>query len=195
LLRECADTFEDSFDNDRDRVALLAATRAIRELEVERRRERQLDSQRLKREFALGHEGISDQFMQLQLEHKQLSKRLQEFEKKRLPISRGSDDGSSVFSDQDGSERQFRSAFSAFAPSRPSDMLRGDEAFSKSSESRRRFRGGDLSCRELKVRSRCAEFEPFVATNVPLDDDTGEEDGRFELDRPMYDGRSKHNHA
>ena len=73
LLRECADTFEDSFDNDGDRVALLAATRAIRELEVERRRERQLDSQRLKREFALGHEGISDQFMQLQLEHKQLS--------------------------------------------------------------------------------------------------------------------------
>ena len=160
--------------------------------------ERQLDSQQLKREFAFGHEGISDQFMQLQLEHKQLSKRLQEFEKKRLPISRGSDDGSSVFSDQDGSERQFRSAFSAYAPSRPSDKLRGDEVFSESSEGRRSFRGGDLSSRELKVRSRAQRSSRSSLSSrpkLPLDDDTGEEDGRFELDRPMYDGRSKHNHA
>ena len=103
-----------------------------------------------------------------------------------------------MFSDQDGSERQFRSAFSAFAPSRPSDKLRGDEAFSESSEGRRSFRGGDLSSRELQFRSRAQRLSRSGLSSrakFQHDEDIGEEDDRFEPDRSTYEGRSKHNHA
>jgi hypothetical protein len=148
---------------------------------------RQRDSLRLEREFALGHEGISDQFARLQLEHKQLSQRMQEFEKKRHPTSRDSE-GGSVFSDQDGLERRPRSAFSAFVPSRSFDKQRGDDV----------FRGGDLSSRELQFRSRAQRLSRSGLSSRPIfqyDEDIGGEDDRFEPDRSTYEGRSKHNHA
>ena len=158
---------------------------------------RQRDSLRLEREFALGHEGISDQFARLQLEHKQLSQRMQEFEKKRHPTSRGSEVGS-VFSDQDDLERRPRSAFSAFVSSRSFDKQRGDDVSSEGSESRRSFRGGDLSSRELQFRSRAQRLSRSGLSSRPMfqyDEDIGGEDDRFEPDRSTYEGRSKHNHA
>ena len=91
-----------------------------------------------------------------------------------------------------------RSAFSAFVPSRSFDKHRGDEVSSLGSDSRRSFRGGDLSRRELEVRSRAQRISRSGLSSrpkFPLDEDTGEEDERFELDRPMYERRSKHNHA
>jgi hypothetical protein len=196
--REREDFFDSSFERDRDRLALLDAVRAIRDLDDMRQRDRQRDSQRLEREFALGHEGISDEFARLQLEHKQLSKKMQEFEKKRQTTSRGSEDSGSVFSDQDGLERRPRSAFSAFAPSRSFDKQRGDDVSSEGSESRPSFRGGDLSSRELQFRSRAQRLSRSGLSSrakFQHDEDMGEEDDRFEPDRSTYEGRSKHNHA